>query len=300
MFLQIYNPPAFPRTPWYKENPFWGGLGAFLAFYLTAVGVIGGDPILAGCLFLAAWPCGVMAIWVAINGLTARKWLRITGRIVAIILVGALVGVTDLSMTKKNSPAPTAAAPSQRSQPETLPTIEKPQPPTAAPPKIQPSFVLLSPGPLLNQDSWDFIVAHKGKEKIESIDVMFIDEDKLEHIQRTTAPGVAVMPNEYSVLVHIDQMYPKGRGSLFAKQFIWKPFSLEHGHYRVDISASTGRFHEEIYIEKVNEKWQYAAKLDDIDTHETRFVCRDPAFPSSVAPKIVAKRKCWPDIVQDE
>ena len=164
--------------------------------------------------------------------------------------------------------------------------------------KTPPSFVLVSPGPLVDNDSWDFIVAHKGKEKVESIDVMLVDVNKLEHIQKTTAPGVGVLPQEYSVFVHIDQMFPKGRGSLFARQFLWKPFSLEHGHYRADISASTGRFHEELYIEKVNDKWKYAAKVTDIDTHDSRFVCRDEMFPVSVAPEIVARGKCWPEMIQ--
>jgi len=169
---------------------------------------------------------------------------------------------------------------------------------TTAPPNLPPSFVLVSPGPLLNGDSWDFIVVHKGSEKIESIDVMFVDADRLEHIQKATAPGINVLPQEYSIFLHIDQMFPKGRGSLFAKQFIWKPFSLEHGHYRTDISASTGRFHEDLYIEKVKDKWQYAALVTDIDRQDLRFVCRDNSFPMSVAHKIVSKRNCWPEISQ--
>jgi len=164
--------------------------------------------------------------------------------------------------------------------------------------KASSSFVLVSPGVIVNNDSWDFFVIHKGSQKVESIDLMFVDADKLDRLQKTTTPGVVVLPQEYSVFLHIDQMFPKGRGSLFAKQFIWKPFNLEHGHYRADISASTGRFHEDIFVEKVANNWKYAAKVTDTDTHDIRFVCRDNSFPVSVAPEIVAKGKCWPEISQ--
>lgn len=118
----------------------------------------------------------------------------------------------------------------------------------------------------MNFDSWDFIIAHKGNDKVESIDLQFIDLDKLNNIRKTQT---SADPNGYSVFLHLDQMYPKEKGSLFAKQFIWKPFSLEHGHYTVYISTSTGRFHEELYIEKVVDKWKYAAKVEDIDTKKS-------------------------------
>ena len=36
------------------------------------------------------------------------------------------------------------------------------------------------PAPLVDKDSWDFIVMHKGREKVESIDVMLVDVNKLE------------------------------------------------------------------------------------------------------------------------
>jgi hypothetical protein len=160
---------------------------------------------------------------------------------------------------------------------------------------ILPSFVLVSPGPLVNFDSWDFIIAHKGNDKVESIDVQFIDLDKLNSIRKTQTSAA---PNEYSVFLHLDQLYPKGKGSLFAKQFIWRPFSLEHGHYTVNISTSTGRFYEELYIEKVADKWKYAAKVKDIDTKQVRLACRDKLFPVSVASDIKANQKCWPNMVQ--
>lgn len=160
---------------------------------------------------------------------------------------------------------------------------------------VLPSFVLVAPGPVVNIDSWDFIVVHKGNEKVESIDMQLLDVDKLEHLRKVSN---TIFPQEYSVFLHIDQMFPKNRGSLFAKQFIWKPFSFEHGHYTVNISTSTGRFHEELHIEKVKDKWAFAAKVEDIDSHDILYACRDKLFPASVASQIVANHKCWPEMVQ--
>ena len=162
------------------------------------------------------------------------------------------------------------------------------------------SFVIVGPGPLLNGDTWDFLVTLKGSEKVESVDGIFVDNDKLDFLKQSLPAGSNLMPNEYSFQFHIDEMFPKGRGAIFAKQLLWKPYSLEHGHYRLDISTSTGRFHEELYIERINNKWQYAAALDDIDTKELRFSCRDPDFPASVAQSIVALGKCYPEIVTED
>ena len=171
--------------------------------------------------------------------------------------------------------------------------------PRVSQPKSSRSFVLVAPGPLMNGNTWDFIVSHKGKQLVDSIDLMFEDIDKLDYLQHTTPQGVAVSPNEYSMLIHIDRMYPKGRGSLFAKQFFWKPFSLEHGHYTIDISASTGRFHQELYIEKVAGKWKYGSNVADRDKHEIIFACRDAGFPASIGQNIIATSKCWPDMIGD-
>ncbi len=165
-------------------------------------------------------------------------------------------------------------------------------------PSEEQSFILISPGVFLNGDSWDFLVLHKGPQKVESIDINFVDVNKLDHLRTTTLPNVPIMPKEYSVFLHIDQMFPKGLGSFFAKQFLWKPLSVAHGHYTSDISASTGRFHEELYIERVNDEWKYAAAVTDSDTHKALFTCKQPGFPPSVAQQIVTSNKCWPELMR--
>jgi hypothetical protein len=186
------------------------------------------------------------------------------------------------SAGKDNAAPPKSTNPTDLSSTKPTPELKKLR-----------SFVLVAPGPIVNNDAWDFIVNLKGPEPVDSIEVMFRDSDKLEHLQKTSS---IALPNEYSVFLRIDRMYPKGKGSLFAKQFIWKPFSLEHGHYTVEVSASSGRFHQELYIENVSGEWKYASKVADIDTGDTMFICRDKNFPHSVGSKIVSNHACWPEI----
>jgi hypothetical protein len=167
----------------------------------------------------------------------------------------------------------------------------------AVAPRPHKGFIVIGPAAIMNGDSWDFVVTLKGGEKAESVDILFTDENALAHVRKITPPNVAVNLNDFSRMIHIDEMYSNGLGSIFAKQFLWKPFDLEHERYTADISASIGRFHENLFLEKVNAGWKYAARLDDIDTHRTEFICRDPGFPPSVAPEIIASAKCLPGIV---
>jgi hypothetical protein len=154
-----------------------------------------------------------------------------------------------------------------------------------------PSFAFVIPAVVVIPDSWDFIIKHEGKQEVESIDLMFVDTDKLHDIQKSKT---SALPSEYSIFLHVDKMYPKGRGSLFAKQFIWKPYIFEHEHYTAEISASTGRFHEDLFVEKVAGKWNFATKVTEIDTKRTLFICRDNGFPRPVALEIIARNNCFP------
>lgn len=183
------------------------------------------------------------------------------------------------------------------------PKVIPPKPPSfayvetaaAAPP---PSFVFVTPAFIANTNMWDFTIKHQGTREVESIDILFIDSDKLQSLRQTVSPQTPVPPSEYSLFMHIEKIYPRGRGSLFAKQFMWKPQSFEHERYAVDISASNGRFHEDLYIELAEGKWTNAAKVEDVDSKKTLFVCRDHNFPSSTASSILSKRNCWPDWIK--
>jgi len=75
-----------PPTPWYKENPFWGAQGLFVAFLLTGLGFgVSGHLTLGRWLLAGAWPCGVLAIWLALNGLVGSGSIRTGGRVAAVL-----------------------------------------------------------------------------------------------------------------------------------------------------------------------------------------------------------------------
>jgi len=118
-----------PPTPWYKENPFWGAIGLFVAFVLTGV-VSGasGQLTLGRWLLAGAWPCGLMVVWLTLNGLTNSVSVRIGGRIVAGLGLGLFLALGGIWMGK-------AVNPVQRTNAETKPPVEPPPqkiPPTTA------------------------------------------------------------------------------------------------------------------------------------------------------------------------
>src|SRR5216683_5114786 len=93
-----------PPTPWYKENPFWGAISGFLAFVLTGVGFgVTGHLTLGRWLLAGAWFWGVMAIWLALNGLTNKRSIRIGGRIAAVIGIGSILALGAVWMGKANT-----------------------------------------------------------------------------------------------------------------------------------------------------------------------------------------------------
>ena len=94
------HPPPAP-TPWYKENPFWGALSGLLAFSLSGVGfAVTSHPVLGRWLLWLAYPWGLMALWIAINGLAKGKWWRIGSKIAAVTLLALVFWVGDRVMMR--------------------------------------------------------------------------------------------------------------------------------------------------------------------------------------------------------
>ncbi len=184
-----------------------------------------------------------------------------------------------------------------------IPPVPKP-----GPRPILTSFVflrfplLVGTGQSTTLDSWDFIIVHRGGKEVDSIDMMFKDNDALDHIRATTPDGIAISADRYSRLLHIDRMYPHGLGSIFAQQFIWKPFSLDHGHFTIDFSTSAIRYRQDLYIERIQDgklrggqDWASASAVIDPDNKTTLLICRDRAIPQSIAQDIHTETQCWPD-----
>ncbi len=105
-------------TPWYKENPFWGGIGGFFTFALTGVGFgVSGHLTLGMWLLAAALPWGVMAMWLAVNGLTDKRSIRIRRKVVAIASLVLIVALSALWMDKANTAVKPTDQPSAQGKP---------------------------------------------------------------------------------------------------------------------------------------------------------------------------------------
>ena len=147
--------------------------------------------------------------------------------------------------------------------------------------RLKPSFVFVVPGVVLNGDSWDFIVNHRGPKTSYSTQILFQDNDRFEYLRRTKQNLTPQDLNSYQTLLSIPEVNPKGRGSIFAKQFRWRPFNFLNSHFTAEITWRDGGAHEEIRIARVQDKWKYAISLDDKETGKNLFRCKDDGFPAS-------------------
>lgn len=112
-------------TPWYKENPFWGSIGGFFTFAIAGLAFgTSGQLTLGKWLLALAWPWGAMAIWLALNGLTNKKSIRVAGSIAAIFGLGAIIALSVVLMEKAN--APPVAVKSENQSPNAVPKSPSP------------------------------------------------------------------------------------------------------------------------------------------------------------------------------
>lgn len=146
--------------------------------------------------------------------------------------------------------------------------------------RLKPSFVFVIPGVVLNGDTWDFVVQHRGSKTTYSTQILFQDDDRLEYLRRTKEALAPEDVNGYQFLLSIPEVNPKGRGSIFAKQFQWKPFNFANSHFTAEITWRDGGAHEEIRIARIQNNWKYAISLDDKETGKNLFRCKDDGFPA--------------------
>ncbi len=147
--------------------------------------------------------------------------------------------------------------------------------------RLKPSFVFVIPGVVLNGDSWDFVVNHRGPKTSYSTQILVQDNDRLEHLRQTKQNLTPEDVSSYQILLSIPEVNPKGRGSIFAKQFQWKPFNFENSRLTAEITWRDGGAHEEIRIARIQNKWKYAISVDDKETGKSLFRCKDDGFPAS-------------------
>ncbi len=78
--------------------------------------------------------------------------------------------------------------------------------------------------------------------------ILFVDEDRLEYLRRTAQSVTPQDVSSFQFLLPLSEVNPKGRGTIFARQFQWKPFSLATSHFTAEITWRDGAAHEEIRI----------------------------------------------------
>src|ERR1017187_1441150 len=89
------------QVPWYKENPFWGGIGGFLSFSTSGLGFgLNGYPTLGIWLLWAALPWGMLAAWCALKGLSLNKRYRTLGFILANAFLVTSIGLSARLMAR--------------------------------------------------------------------------------------------------------------------------------------------------------------------------------------------------------
>jgi hypothetical protein len=159
----------------------------------------------------------------------------------------------------------------------------------------RPTFVFVNPGVWLNGNSWDFVMNHRGPKTSFDVDVLFQDSDKVEALKQQSeqlSPS-DIAGSEHQL--HFDEINPKGRGSLFALQFIWQPFSPNLGHYSIEITTRDGHEHQELEIARVDGKWLYETRVKDAESGDVLLDCKDLGFP---AEERQGRKPCFPSISQ--
>lgn len=100
---------AASPTPWYKENPFWGSFGTFLAFYLSGLtSRLTGNPSLGTWLLWIALPWGIIAAWCALKDATSIR-RRISYLVGASLAVVCMIELTQRFTSASSSQTPVVA-----------------------------------------------------------------------------------------------------------------------------------------------------------------------------------------------
>jgi hypothetical protein len=157
--------------------------------------------------------------------------------------------------------------------------------------RLRPSYVFIHPGIWSLDGRWDLLVNHRGPKTSYGVQILFVDEDRLEVLRHSNQSLSLADVDSYQTMFSIPEVNPKGHGTIFAKQFFWRPFSPEKSHFTSEITWRDGRVHEDIRIVRVQGKWAYAMSVKDPETGTRLFDCKDANFPS-----LEALPSCFPSI----
>jgi len=157
----------------------------------------------------------------------------------------------------------------------------------------RPSFVYLAPGPWILTGAWDFIVSHRGPDPSYNVEILCVDKVKQEQV--LSAGKAFLTPadlDSYQFLRKFAEVDPKGRGSVFATQILWAPPVPDHERYAIEVAWRDGRVHQDLQIERIDDKWFWATQITDLETKKVLVNCKDKGFPYGPA----GDKPCFPEM----
>jgi hypothetical protein len=164
----------------------------------------------------------------------------------------------------------------------------------------RPSFVYMHPGVWLDGKMWDFILNHRGPDTTHNVEILFIDKVARDRIiERANQNHTSLTPQDiesYQQIWRAPEVNPKGRGRIFAQQFLWTPQDADHERYELAIKSRDRTVNQELQIERVSEKWYWASKVTDSETGELLIDCNDRGFPNAQT----QKPDCFPAYIKAE
>jgi hypothetical protein len=145
--------------------------------------------------------------------------------------------------------------------------------------ETRPSFAFIVPGVVLGNNSWDFIINHRGPKTSESVEILFTDDDKKKAVLSERPQGVTPQDiSTYTKILNYPEVNPNGAGHFFALQFQWTPSIFDHEHYTMEITDRNHRnIHQELQIEFVNGESFWATQITE--NGKQLLDCKDAGFP---------------------
>jgi hypothetical protein len=262
-------------------------LGIVLALVPWGLGLIGVAVNLPlGALILAvAFGLLAYAFWIWER---ASRWhvaLRTGTVVIAFCVYSYLIGGQIVREYRaEHRAAATKQPPDTRKseQPKPQPPEKLPSEPVAsAKPKPHPAnFVYIVPGVWIVTGGWDFVVNHRGPEPSFNVEILLVDEVKQKQV---LAQGKTLLTqsdlDSYRLLLKYPEIDPKGRGSVYATQLLWTPPIADHERYAIEITWRDGSVHQDLQIERIDDKWFWATQIKDRETKKTLVNCKDKGFP---------------------
>jgi len=154
-----------------------------------------------------------------------------------------------------------------------------------------PSFPYIKPAVVLDPRTpnsfWVFFVVVRGKSELYNTDISFQDmirsaqvADLLKSGNVSTNDAATLMQSESTALHYAElDPNPTGANDNEVGQFYWRPPTMDNERYDIVSKHRKGVLHEELYIKKIGNEWQYAVRVTDVGSKDVLIECRDPHFP---------------------